>query len=293
MIPRLLLARSRHPRLTGQIATWFPARCYKLRMDKFVVHTVDPNVEIRVTRAMPALSADLERRIDTLWDQAAERVEAGGAGRLFNGLVFSIDSFAPDRVTGHLTEYRRVIAQVEDHALFAHLGIRSLAACGVLRCSDGIAIGRRPAGAVYQPGMWQLCPAGSVDVGAWRPDEAGTQPIVTGRMDYRAALLTELREELGLEAEIVTGIVPLCVVEHPGSHVCDFGMSLETAIDGDALLTAHRSGGNGEYDPLRIVPIGELPAFVHWAGASLVPPAPVFLARAGWLPQGFSPPTGP
>jgi hypothetical protein len=250
-------------------------------MDQFVVHPIRPDVEVRITRQMPSLSPTLDARIDALWAHAAAQVEAGGSGRLFNGQVFSIDTIAPHRITGHLTEYRRVVARIEDQALFPEPGIRSFAACGVLRCSGGVAIGRRPKSAIYQPGMWRLCPARSVDGGSRRADET---------MDYRARLLTELREELGLEPEVVEEITPLCLVEHPGSHVCDLGMAIDTTLGPDAILEAHRSRGNDEYDPLRIVPIPELPAFVEWAGNTLIPCAQVFLTRAGLLPQATPPP---
>lgn len=246
-------------------------------MDPFIVYPASPDTEVRITREMPPLPPALEARIDAIWAQAAARVEAGGAGRLFNGQVFSIDTIAPGRITGHMTEYRRLVAQVEDHALFPDLGIRSLAACGVLCCSGGVVIGRRPASAIYQPGMWQLCPAGSVDAGARRAN---------GTMDYRAQLQTELREELGLDPEVIGEVTPLCIVEHPGSHVCDLGMAVHTTFGPDAILEAHRTRGNGEYDPLRIVAIPDLSAFIKWAGETLVPPAPLFLKRAGLLPQG-------
>jgi hypothetical protein len=243
-------------------------------MQPFVIHPIDPDVEVRITRAMPPLSAAVEARIDALWAAASARVADGGAGQLFNGRVFSIDKITPDRIAGHLTEYRRLVAQVEDHTLFSELGIRSLAACGVLSCSGGVVIGRRPAAAIYQPGMWQLCPAGSVDGGAARTD---------GTMDYRAQLQTELREELGIGPETLGCITPLCLVEHAGSHVSDLGMAVRTTLGMDEILAAHRTSGNGEYDPLRIVAIQELPEFIEWAGDTLVPPAPVFLTRAGLL----------
>jgi hypothetical protein len=244
-------------------------------MAPWIVHPVNPDVEVRISGEMPALSPALEARVEAIWTRAAARVAASGAGRLFNGRIFSIDTITPDRIAGHLTEYRRMVAQTEDHALFAELGVRSLAACGVLRCPAGIVIGRRRPGVVYQPGMWQLCPAGSVDAGARRPD---------GTMDYRAQLLTELREELGLDPPLAAEVTPLCVVEHPGSHVSDFGIAVSTMLDAGAILEAHRTRGNGEYDALRIVPVLDLPAFISWAGTSLVPPAPLFLARAGLLP---------
>jgi len=61
-------------------------------MDGFVVHPLLPSVRASVVREMPALAVPLEAEIDLLWDAAQRRVEAGGAARLFNGRVFSIDT---------------------------------------------------------------------------------------------------------------------------------------------------------------------------------------------------------
>jgi hypothetical protein len=282
--PNSALPGERRHRHTGHVDTpghvdtigtrGSPGPAITTGMAAFVVHPVRPDVEVHITRPMPPLQAETEARIDALWAAASARVAAGGAGQMFNGRVFSIDTIAPDRITGHLSEYRRLVAQVEDHALFDELGIRSLAACGVLSCSGGVVIGRRPVAAIYQPGMWQLCPAGSVDGGAERAD---------GTMDYRAQLRTELQEELGIGPEVIGTITPLCVVEHAGSHVSDLGMAVRTSLSPGDILKTHRSSGNGEYDPLRIVPVTELPNFIEWAGARLVPPAPIFLAHAGFL----------
>lgn len=253
-------------------------------MDGFVVHEVAPDVTVRVTRDMPPLPPSLDAEVERLWRIAADRVEAGGAGRIFNGHVFSIDRIAPHAIAGHMTEYRRLVAQIEDHGLFPVLGIRSLATSGVLRCAGGVAIGRRPAAAIYQPGMWQLAPAGSVDSHAVGSDS--TADLVT-------QVLRELDEEIGLTANQVGRPIPLCVVEHPGSHVSDCGMALTTALSADAVRAAHRTRGNGEYTELVIVPEHGLADFVAGVGDALVPPAREFLFRLGLLDQGLSPPTGP
>lgn len=248
-------------------------------MNRFIVHDVAPDVTVRVTRAMPALPAALDAAVETLWRTAAARVEAGGAGRLFNGQIFSIDSIAPHEIVGHFTEYRRLVAQMENHELFPELGIRSLSVCGVLHCAGGIAIGQRPAAAIYQPGMWQCPPAGSVDSHAVGSD---------GTVDLAEQILRELDEELGLDARTVGKPVPLCVVEHPGSHVSDCGMALTTALSADAVHAAHRSRGNGEYAELRIVPPDDLAAFVAATGDLLVPPAREYLFRLGLLSAGLT-----
>jgi hypothetical protein len=249
-------------------------------LDGFVVHEVDPAVRVRVVRAMPELDVSLDAAVDGLWRVAVERVAAGGAGALFNGLVFSADRITPTEITGHVTEFRRIVAQMEQPALFASLGLRPLAVCGVLRCADGVPFGRRPQAAIYQPGMWQLPPAGSVDAGAIAAD---------GTVDLVAQVLGELTEELGVPADQVTCPRPLCVVEHPGSHVSDVGIALATLLTGAQVLAAHRAHANAEYDPLIVVPFAELADFVGRAGDLLVPPAHAFLALAGLL--SHRPPT--
>lgn len=245
-------------------------------VDGFVVHELMPDVAVRVTDSMLPLAAEVDAAVEVLWQAGIARVAAGGAGRLFNGRVFSVESMTPSLITGHLTEFRRVVAQMEDPAMFRVLGVRPLAVCGVLCCADGVAVGRRPSGAVYQGGMWQLPPAGSVDAGAVRDG---------GWIDLRAQILTELDEELGLPASSVTSATPMCVVEHPGSHVSDLGIALDCPMSGQAVLAAHRSHGNDEYDPLLVVSRAELAHFAAEAGDRLVPPARVFLHRLGLLPS--------
>ncbi len=240
----------------------------------FVVHELATGLRVQVTLPMPALPPAVDVEVERLWGIACARVAAGGAGALFNGRVFSADTIAPDMITGHLTEFRRIVAQMERPALFDALGVRPLAVCGVLRCADGVVFGRRHAGAIYQADMWQLPPAGSVDAHAVGADGG----VALGRQ-----LLSELREELGLSPDEVDTPVPPCVVEHPDTHVSDLGMALHCKLDGDAIRAAHAGRGNGEYPILRIVPLADLPGFLAAAGDAVVPPAPVFLVRAGLL----------
>lgn len=250
----------------------------------FMLHDITPDVTARVTHVMPALSPDLDAKVEALWQAAIHRVEQGGAGRLFNGQVFSADTITPHAITGHMTEFRRIVAQMDDPALGPVLNLRPLAVCGVVQCAGGIVIGRRPGAAVYQPGLWQLPPAGSVDHHALGAD---------GSIDLVGQILTELTEELGLAPDQVSNPRPLCAVEHPGSRVTDLGISLTSALSAEAVRAAHRSRANTEYDPLLVVGLDALPAFIEQLGDSLVPPARAFLFRAGLLPYGLSPPSGP
>lgn len=241
---------------------------------RFRVHDLAAGFHVRVVRPMPSLSGELDAEVERLWQPAAARVAEGGGGRLFNGRVFSADSITPRLISGHLTEFRRIVAQMEAPALFQTLRLRPLAVCGVVYCADGVVVARRHPSAVYQPGMWQLPPAGSVDEHAVDAD---------GTVALNRQLLDELREELGLSAVDVDAPRPLCIVEHPGSHVSDFGMALRCRLDAAAILAAHAARGNQEYQTVRVLRREELTRFVADAGARMVPPAPVFLRRAGLL----------
>jgi hypothetical protein len=245
-------------------------------VDGFVVHEVAADLVVRIGRAMPELPPVTDQEVERLWQAASRRIAAGGAGQLFNGRVFSADTITPRLIIGHMTEYRRVVAQMERPELFADLAVRPLAVCGVLRCAGGVVVGRRHSAALYQAGMWQLSPAGSVDAGAVNDD---------GVADLRGQLLSELQEELGLATDTVGKPRPLCMVEHPGSHVSDVGLVLATDLTAEAVLAAHRADGNGEYQELRIVPEDQLAAFLAEAGETLVPPAREFLIRAGLTDQ--------
>lgn len=222
---------------------------------------VAPDLVLAITGEMPALDAALDAAVERHW-QAARALRP-----LFNGTVFCADRIGPTRIEGHWTEYRRAVAQMADPALRDALRIRSLAVCGAVCCRDGIVVGRREARSVYQPGEWQLPPAGSVDSGAAEP----------GGASWRRALLAELEEELGLGPDQVIGLRPLCLVQHP-SGVLDLGIQIDTALTGDEVLEAHRRAGNREYDRLLVAPASALPQRVAALGGHLVRSAHAFLA---------------
>jgi hypothetical protein len=239
-------------------------------MQGWTVHEVDPALEVAVEHDLPALRPALEREVEQLWQAARARLGTA----LFNGQVFSADRIAPRRVGGHFTEFRRIVAQVARPDLFAELGLRPLAVNGIVRVRDGVLIGRRSLRTAYQAGMWQLPPAGSVDAGA---------ADAWGRIDLVAQLLKELHEEVGIVAERSAVGRPLCIVEHPGSHVLDIGIPIEVPIDAAVALSLHARAGNGEYEPVCVVPHAELATFLAGLGGAVVPPARTFLARLGWL----------
>lgn len=227
----------------------------------WVTHDVLETVRVVVARDMPSLAPALEQEVERLW-QAACREHP----HLFNGQVFSADEITPDVIRGHWTEFRRNLAQIYRPELYDDLGVHSLAVNGVIRCREGVLIARRNSRAVYCAGYWQLPPAGSVDQGTARPD---------GTVDFARQVLEELQEELGLSPDLIVGLTPLCLVEHPGTHVTDFGIEMRTNVSADALLAAHAASGNQEYEEMHALSV----VSVLSLGDDLLPTVPVFLAR--------------
>ncbi len=229
----------------------------------------DVRVEIvsRQSRADERTMAEVDR----LWAEAC-----GARPDLFNGRVLSADHISPECILGHWTDYKFAYAQFKKPELFNLLGLRPLAVCGVVRCPDGIVFGQRSADAVYQAGMWQCPPAGSVEQRCGEDDQ----------VDLRGQLLAEFEEELGLARQSAGSITPLAAVEHPGTHVVDVGFGIETIVPGSGIVDAQRSApGSHEYARIVVVAAGQLQQRLeNWAGA-LVPSARLFLAdlfkRAG------------
>jgi len=199
---------------------------------------LDGTLAVQATRAMPPLPDALEAEVEAIWAQA----RAARPG-LFNGRVFTAENITPSGITGHWTEFRRVFAQMRAPALFGVLGLRPLAVVGVLRTPGGVLLGQRAHDAIYQPGRWQTCPAGSVE------SRGGEE-----RVDLAAQILAEAEEELGLPPASVAAGAALVAVEHPRTHILDIALALETRLHLPEILTLWQNRANREYATLDVLP---------------------------------------
>jgi hypothetical protein len=238
-------------------------------MQAWQATTLSPDFRIDVVPGPALRDKAVMAAVEAIWEEAiAERPG------LFNGRVFSADRVSAGCIVGHWTEYRFGLAQMRRPELFEALGVRPVAVNGVITCPDGIVFGRRDPGAVYQAGLWQCPPAGSIE----RREGDGE------RVDLEAQLLAELEEELNLTAADVGAFRPLSAVEHPGSHVIDIGIAIETRLSATAIAGRHAdASGRAEYDRIVVVPLATLDAQLEEWADRLVPPARSFLAilRAG------------
>jgi 8-oxo-dGTP pyrophosphatase MutT (NUDIX family) len=225
---------------------------------------VAPDLQVRAVREMPALAEPIEREVDAIWRAACAAIPT-----LFNGRVFCAETIDRQLISGHWTEYRRILAQFRKPALHEVLQVRGLAVCGILRCPGGTVFGRRQSRAVYQPGSWSLPPAGNVDDGAVRE----------GAIDLRGQLLRELEEELGLLPSQVTIERPLAAVIHPNRQVVDVGFALSTALSEEEIVATHHARADEELDQLRVIADAQLDIETAAMPGELMALAAILIAR--------------
>ena len=206
-----------------------------------------PQVAVRIARPMPDLSPAIESRVASHWNAALAKHPT-----LYNGRVFCADVINAEIISGHWSEYRRVLAQMREPDLYGADFLRPLAVVGLLRTTDGIVIGQRSEHSLYLPGYWQGAPAGNVE------SRAGEAQI-----DLAAQLMAECLEELGVsEAECQIGRC-LLACEHPQTHIVDVGMKITTMLDFEALKERCSRLGNAEYQTLMLIrPDTPLPALL-------------------------------
>ncbi|NHN88212.1 phosphohydrolase [Acetobacter conturbans] len=205
--------------------------------------SLSPHLSVVVTQNRPVLAAETEARIDAIWTRAR-----AARPRLFNGRIFCADQIAPDRITGHWTEYRLALAQMTEPLIFGERPLHQLAVCGLLRCADGLILARRNPASLYLGGFWQSPPAGTV--------EARTEDnqVSHNQVSLAAQILAEAEEELGLSPSELTVGVPRLAVIHGRTRIVDVGVPLITPLSFTAVHERWASHANREYDRLELVP---------------------------------------
>jgi hypothetical protein len=216
----------------------------------------------------PPLPPDLAETVDALW--AAELARRPHA---FDGPMFSVTHRDGTRIAGQWTNYRRFMARRRQPALAEALGIRPLAVTGVLRCRDGIVLGRRGDGVTQAAGAFEMAPAGGIAAEAIGPD---------GRIDPVRQALAELAEEVGLGASAITAAAPLGLAEDPETGVTDIVVGLWTPARFSEIALIHAQAVSAEYATLALVPPDGAEAFLAFP-PSAVDRLSAALLRCRWV----------
>lgn len=223
---------------------------------------VEPSLLVAATKPQPTIPSSVEAKIETIWQNKRQQ-----APTLFNGHVFSATTLSPARIEGYWTEYRRVLAQMEEPDLFPILQLRPLAVTGLLSNSEGFIMGLRTETSIYMANYWQSPPAGTVE-NRTVPHE-GFFPHTSLPIDLNEQILSETYEELGLTQHEVHVGLPLTTTEHEFTHIVDIGITLTTSLSFADIYDKWKALATKEYSKLDLLTFEE--------------------ARASLLPSRFSP----
>lgn len=214
-----------------------------LNSAEWSVTALAPQVQVIASRQMPILAQDIEKNIQKHWDNALKQYP-----ELYNGRVFCADHIQANLISGHWSEFRRVLAQMKEPHIFGADILRPLAVVGLMKTPDGVVIGQRSQKALYLPSFWQGVPAGNVE------SRAGETEI-----DLAAQLAAECEEELGLKSSECRIGACLLACEHPDSHIVDIGIEISVSIGFPELQKRCLNEGNAEYGALFLMQTGRTP----------------------------------
>lgn len=222
--------------------------------------TVQPltsGLKVELGAPAPSIAPAILARVEAIWQH--EKSRRGDA--LFNGQIFSIYQSGSNRIVGWMTEYRYFLAQQRDPALHTELRIKPLAVTGILRCKDGVVLGRRASQTEMDANLWELVPSGSVDDTAIDDD---------GQVSLERCLLTELEGETGIRAaEVSTPPKAVALVEDQRTRVTDVCLVLGVDWSAGQILRRFAALENREYTGLEIISAGAIPEFRRKSAASL------------------------
>ena len=215
------------------------------------------------------VTRDTQERIDTLW----ERERAKG-GLLFDGFVLSQVERRGSRWVCAYVPYRHWVAQRRSEPLGALLEVQPVAVAAVLRCRDGLVVGRRSDQLHQEPGRWELAPSGTIDPRA---------RVGARRVSAQAQLFLELEEELGVRGIDVRVMRPFALAESAAQRTSELVFDVEVSLSFARLRAACAALGRGEYSELRCLSIDGLEQGIESLDPPLPPLSRRLLAAHGWI----------
>jgi GNAT superfamily N-acetyltransferase len=225
---------------------------------RFAQQSLDRGFVLRLASDHTEVSDATEAVVQRIWVDEFTRLPGT---KLFDGTIYSVARHSPAELVIRAVPYRYFVAQARRPELFEELQIQPLAVAGVLRCADGVVLGRRSADVRQDPGMWEPVPSGGLD----RPDAAHQ-------------VLIELQEELGLARSDVAScdVVALLIDIDTRVHVVVF--ALETPLGSADVRSAHSVAATDEYAELAVVPPADVGRFLADHQPDVQPAAGAVLA---------------
>lgn len=169
--------------------------------------------------------------VENIWKEAVSSNPS-----LFDGSKLCVAEFSKERLICRKVPYRFVYAQLRDCKLAQELNLTSACVSGVTFCEDMILWGKRSEKVSQCAGLFELAPSGSLTF------------CNATHVDYRAQLLEELLEEIGISKDNVDSVEPFLLVEDTEERVIDICCTIQLKNFGP--LDVQNSFTAGEYSEM-------------------------------------------
>lgn len=216
----------------------------------------------RVIQEAPApLPLTLRSRIEEIWLEAIAT-----RPHLFNGKIFILSGYKDGNLHITESEYKFSFSKQKFPELFNDYSITILAVTGVLRCADGLILGRRGNSVNFQSGLWEPAPAGSLSC-----------------PDPQAQVLEELGEELGLGESEITTVKMLGLIEDKSTGIADLIFEITTPKKFSEIMSKQEHHKYKEHDEICCIKITDIASFLSENRGKYIPILPDTLKLAGLI----------
>ncbi len=221
------------------------------------------NIEVTLETTSIAITSEKNMKIDSLWESATKKNP-----NLFNGkaLVYTGYNKIGDRINIKvgLTHYKYIFASILHPEL--NLGLRPLAVSGmVIDNSSNSIIGLRHKNVTQYPEYYELIPSGGI-----KPDKIKESKTI----DFRAQLIEEFEQEIGLKRKCIDSITSLGLIFEPYYRVYVIAciIRLNTVLSPDTLKL-----NENEYSSFKIISLKDLEANILRKDIHFVPTSKLIL----------------
>lgn len=210
---------------------------------KFAIHLLPSS-------SYDELSQTKKSLIQTIWEQEQRR----RGGKLHEGAILSALAYDNKSLTGQFVPYKYFLAQLVDPSLKPDLKIVPVSLSGLTILGDNFILAKRAWWVAEFPDCYELAPSGGI-----RPPNAEQ-----GYVDMKAQILSELEDEVGIEASFVKSVRFFSLVRDIRSDSVE--LLAKIIVKPCAILSS-----SSEYAQVISIPISETENFVEAHASEFVP----------------------
>lgn len=199
-------------------------------MAEFDASPLDDHFKVVVQQGKKVYSTQIVAAVDRIWEKALENHPY-----LFNGKIFSYESFSQQTLYGQFIDYKYFYASFIDSEVRAELQLVPVGVTGITKCEEKTLIGKRSENVTLFRGQYEFVPAGSLDPLA----------LVDGEVNLSMQYREELEEEAGIPGDYIDAITPFLLVCDKGDGLMEIFAHIELS-DGALQLSGSESSEYSE-----------------------------------------------